>query len=249
MATTTAPVIKHRIESIDILRGLVMLIMAIDHIRDFFHQGHPEPTDLAVTTPILFFTRWITHFCAPAFVFLSGISAYLAGTRRTENQLSIFLVKRGLWLIVVELVLITFAITLNPGYNVLILQVIWAIGGSMILLGLLIWARASLPVIGIIGVIIFFGHNILDHVDPGAISKTFAWRLLLSAQGFGAFYPIGTNRGILMAYALLPWTGVMLVGYVFGSLYQSTFNAVRRKKNIAVFGPLVAAALFCVQGI
>src|ERR1700759_4618242 len=107
MTTAAAPVVKYRIESIDILRGLVMLIMAIDHIRDFFHHGHPEPTDLAVTTPILFFTRWMTHFCAPTFVFLSGMSAYLAGTRRTENQLSIFLVKRGLWLLFVEVALIT----------------------------------------------------------------------------------------------------------------------------------------------
>ncbi len=122
MTTAIAPVLKQRIESIDILRGLVMIIMAIDHVRDFFHAGHPEPTDLAITTPILFITRFATHFCAPAFVFLSGISAYLAGTRRTENQLSIFLIKRGLWLIVVELLLITLAITLNPFYNVFIFQ-------------------------------------------------------------------------------------------------------------------------------
>src|SRR6195952_5337579 len=141
MTAAVVPQQKYRIESIDILRGLVMVIMAIDHIRDFFH-GHPEPTDLAVTTPILFFTRWITHFCAPTFVFLSGISAYLAGTRRTQNQLAEFLVKRGLWLLAVEFILITLAITLNPLYNVLVFQVIWAIGGSMILLGLLIRLRA-----------------------------------------------------------------------------------------------------------
>ncbi|MDB5136321.1 MAG: hypothetical protein JWP37_2924 [Mucilaginibacter sp.] len=233
-ATALAP--KQRIDSIDILRGLVMLIMAIDHVRDLFHQGHPEPTDLAITTPILFFTRWITHFCAPAFVFLSGISAYLAGTRRTENQLSIFLIKRGLWLLVVELVFITFAITLNPFYNVLILQVIWAIGGSMILLGLLIWLRTSLTVIGIIGLIIFFGHNILDIVDAGAITKTFYWKLLLSAGGFSAYWPLSATRGILIAYALLPWTGVMLVGYVFGTLYKSSVDVVKRKKTLLYSG-------------
>ena len=155
-----------------------MLIMAIDHVRDVFHLGHPEPTDLSITTPILFFTRWITHFCAPTFVFLSGISAYLAGTRRTQNQLSAFLIKRGLWLIAVELVFISFGITLNPLYNVLILQVIWAIGGSMVLLGLLVWLRASVTVIGVIGVVIFFGHNIFDVVSPGAIANTFIWKLL-----------------------------------------------------------------------
>ncbi len=235
-AATATPVVKHRIESIDILRGLVMVIMAIDHIRDFFHYGHPEPTDLAITTPILFFTRWMTHFCAPTFVFLSGASAYLAGTRRSKNQFSAFLIKRGLWLLAVELILITFAITLNPLYNVLIFQVIWAIGASMILLGLLIWARASLPVIGVIGAIIFFGHNLLDLEKISVINNTFLGKLLLSGAGFGGYWPLGTKHGLLLAYALLPWTGVMLIGYVFGSLYKSSFDAVKRRKILLYSG-------------
>lgn len=247
MTTATAPVIKYRIESIDILRGVVMLIMAIDHVRDFFHAGHPEPTDLAITTPILFFTRFITHFCAPAFVFLSGVSAYLAGTRRTENQLSIFLIKRGLWLIAIEFLLITLAITLNPLYNVLIFQVIWAIGGSMILLGLLIWARASLTVIGIIGAVIFLGHNIFDFEKIDAINNTLAGKLLISGGGFGAFYPIGPNRGFLIAYALLPWTGVMMLGYVLGSLYKSTFDAAKRRKILLYTGMGTLAFFFIVR--
>jgi uncharacterized membrane protein len=244
MALTAAPATKYRIESIDILRGLVMLIMAIDHIRDFFH-GSPEPTNLAVTTPILFFTRWITHFCAPTFVFLSGISAFLAGTRRTRGQLSAFLITRGLWLLVVEVGLITFAITLNPFYNVLILQVIWAIGASMILIGILVRLRASLLFIGVVGMAIFFGHNIIDRVNFGHVTQTFWWRLLLSSNGFGAFYPTGVNRGILMAYALLPWTGVMMLGYVFGMIYKSSFDALKRRKILLNTG-LVLLALFFV---
>lgn len=242
-SVTTEP--KRRIESIDILRGLVMLIMALDHVRDFFHYGHPEPTDLAVTTPILFFTRWITHFCAPAFVFLSGTSAYLAGTRRTKSQFSSFLIKRGLWLIAVELVIITFAITLNPLYNVLILQVIWAIGGSMILLGLLIWFRASLTLIGILGAIIFFGHNIFDIVKIHAINDTFPGKLLFSGHGFGTFWPIAPKRGFILAYALVPWAGVMLIGYVFGSLYKSSVDAVKRRK-ILLYSGLFLLAIFLV---
>jgi uncharacterized membrane protein len=238
MAATT----KYRIESIDIVRGLVMLIMAIDHIRDIFH-GSPEPTDLAVTTPILFFTRWITHFCAPTFVFLSGVSANIAGTRRSKSVLSAFLIKRGLWLIVVELAVISFGITLNPLYNVLIFQVIWAIGGSMVLLGLLIGLRASVTVIGVIGAIIFFGHNILDIVNVGALGKTVVFKVLLTAGGFSGVIPIGPNRFILMAYALLPWTGVMLLGYVFGTLYKSTYDAVKRRK-ILLFTGLGLLALF-----
>src|ERR1700749_3320776 len=122
MQTTTIPGTKYRIESIDILRGLIMLIMALDHTRDFFHTHSPNPTDLATTTPILFFTRWITHFCAALFVFLSGVSANLAGGRRTKKELSLFLIKRGLWLIVVEFIFITFAFTLDPLYHLLIVH-------------------------------------------------------------------------------------------------------------------------------
>src|ERR1700744_5707777 len=116
---TTAPASKQRIQSIDLLRGAIMIIMALDHTRDFFHNAGPraDATDMATTTPILFFTRWITHFCAPNFVFLSGISAYIAGTRRTKSELSSFLIKRGLWLVFVEVVILTFAFTLNPLFN------------------------------------------------------------------------------------------------------------------------------------
>ena len=224
---------KQRIASIDMLRGAVMLIMALDHSRDFFHYGHPNPADLTVTTPLLFFTRWITHFCAPAFVFLSGISAYIAGTRRTKKELSLFLIKRGLWLIVVELVLITFAITLNPGYNVLILQVLWAIGGSMVLLGLLVWL--PLPVIGIIGAVIFFGHNIPGLEKASAVNDTLAGKLLLSGHQRD-YWQLDTDHKLNIAYALLPWTGVMIIGYVFGSLYQRSFDAVRRKKTLLYSG-------------
>jgi len=224
-----------------------MLIMAVDHVRDTFHLAQPEPTNLAITTPILFFTRWITHFCAPTFVFLSGISACLAGMRRTKNELGAFLIKRGLWLIVVEVVFITFAITLNPLYTVLILQVIWAIGGSMVLLGLLVSLRASTTVIGAIGAIIFFGHNILDIVHPGAIVNTFTWKLLLSAGGFNSFVQVSTNHYILMAYALLPWTGVMLVGYVFGSLYKSTVDTARRRKTLLYSGAGLLTLFFVLR--
>src|SRR6202012_691440 len=151
---------KQRIESIDILRGAIMLIMAIDHCRDFFHHAGPlgDPENLQTTTPFFFFTRWITHYCAPNFVFLSGISAFLAGIRRSGAELQLFLIKRGLWLMLVEVVFLTLAITFNPLYNTIIFQVLWVIGFSMVILGLL--CRLSLPVIGIIGGLIFFGHDI-----------------------------------------------------------------------------------------
>jgi uncharacterized membrane protein len=243
IATSAIPAKKIRIESIDILRGLVMLIMAVDHVRDFFSYHHPDPTNLAVTTPFLFFTRLITHFCAPTFVFLSGISAYLAGTRRTKAQLSAFLIKRGFWLLAVEFIFITFAITLDPLYHLFILQVIWAIGGSMILLGLLVWL--PLPVVGVIGAIIFFGHNLTDVENISAVNNSLAGKMLLTGAGFGGFYPLGNGRGMLVAYALLPWAGVMMIGYVFGSLYKSSYDAVKRRKTLLYSG-LGLLALFLV---
>src|ERR1700750_250201 len=131
---------KQRIQSIDILRGVVMLIMAIDHVRDYFHVTAftDSPTNLATTTPQLFFTRWITHFCAPTFVFLSGTSAFLAGQRRTKNELSRFLLTRGAWLILSDMLIITFLFTFDPLYHVVVLEVLWAIGFGMIILALLI---------------------------------------------------------------------------------------------------------------
>ncbi len=221
---------KTRIASIDLLRGLVMLIMAIDHLRDLLHFGHPDPTDLQTTTPILFFSRWITHFCAPTFVFLSGISAFLAGKRRTNREMSAFLVKRGLWLLFVEGIIINFATSVDPLYLVIVLQVIWAIGGSMILLGLLVRTNASPGAIGGIGLIIFLGHNVIDLLHNNTIDTSLPWRLLLSARGFNTVDPIGPDHFLLVAYALLPWTGVMLVGYSLGTLY--TKEAARRKKTL-----------------
>ncbi len=244
-SVNAAHIQKRRIESIDILRGLVMLIMAIDHTRDFLLAGHPDPVNLATTTPILFFTRWITHFCAPTFVFLSGISAFLAGKRRTIGQLTSFLISRGVWLIAVEVILITFALTLDPFFNVFILQVIWAIGGSMVLLGIMVRLKASPYVIGITGLVIFFGHNIIDVVNFGAAAKTFTWHLLLSAKGFSDYWPIGHGRGLLVPYALLPWAGVMMVGYAFGSIYESSFDAAKRRKILLNSG-FSLLALFLV---
>src|SRR3954471_9363662 len=122
-----------RINSIDIVRGIVMVIMAFDHVRDFFHAiaNTEDPLNLATTTPFLFFTRWITHFCAPVFVFLSGTSIYLQGLRKPKKELGISLVKRGGWLILAEITIISFGWTFNPHYNFIPLQVIWAIGASM----------------------------------------------------------------------------------------------------------------------
>lgn len=239
---TSLPAVKHRIESIDILRGLIMVIMALDHTRDFFHLGLPNPTTLATTTPILFFTRWITHFCAPTFVFLSGVSIYLAGTKRSKRELNLFLFKRGLWLIFVGMAIRPFAVTLNPMYNEILFEVIWAIGVSMIITSLLI--RLPVTLIGVIGGLIFFGHNMLDYIQlPKDGAANVLWTLFFTAHR-DKIIITGTHY-IVALYAVIPWTGVMLLGYVFGALYKSSYGQHKRKQVLLISG-LSLMALFLI---
>ena len=221
-----------RIDSIDVLRGLVMVIMALDHVRDYFHQS-VNPLDLSTTTPFLFFTRWITHFCAPVFVFLSGTSIYLQSLRKTKKVLQSFLIKRGLWLIFIEIVIISFAWTFNPHFQIIILQVIWAIGISMVLLALLV--RLPFKVILVIGFIIVFGHNLLDIPEsaPGFVPG-FWWDLL--HHGFFARYPIGQSHVLLILYPFLPWVGLMMLGYCTGVFFSPKFTAGQRRKILNLTG-------------
>src|SRR6187399_3319842 len=150
---------RSRIQSIDLLRGLVMIIMALDHTRDFFHAQamSEDPLNPATTTPILYFTRWITHFCAPVFVFLAGSSIFLQGLRKSKKELSLFIIKRGIWLLFIEIFVINFAFFFDIHFAVIGLQTIWSIGMSMIILGIFIWL--PFPVILISGLVIVLGHN------------------------------------------------------------------------------------------
>jgi len=230
--------LKQRVQSIDIVRGIIIIIMTLDHVRDFFHIHAMDEDPLAFSKPLIFFTRWVTHYCAPTFVFLSGVSAWLAGQKRTKSQLSVFLLKRGFWLILAEIILMSFAFTFNPAYNLLILEVLWAIGVSMIILGLLVWAPQK--VIAIIGLVIFFGHNLVDYVQVPTTGWGVAVRILLS--GSGGFYPIGFERGALIGYAPIPWAGVLLLGYTAGQLYnQAVYTAEQRRKILTIAG---ASAIF-----
>ncbi|MGN6491430.1 MAG: DUF1624 domain-containing protein [Agriterribacter sp.] len=224
-----------RIASIDILRGLVMIVMALDHTRDFFHETAftADPLDPATTSVPLFFTRWITHFCAPVFVFLSGISAYLSGQRKTPAATSSFLIKRGMWLVLAEVVIITFGITFNPFYNFIIFQVIWAIGWSMILLGLLL--RTSYMAIFITGIVIFIGHNFLKYIPvPQEGAAGTLWTILLTSRG--AVLPLDGQRFVAVFYTILPWTSVMLLGYCTGAWFKKGFDAKKRKRLLRITG-------------
>ena len=223
---------QKRIASIDLLRGLVMIIMALDHTRDMFHIEAltGDPLDLSTTTPFLYFTRWITHFCAPTFVFLSGVSAWLQSRRKTTKELSHFLITRGLWLIFLEVTVITLCITGDIHFGFFVLQTIWSIGISMVILGLAIWLPFN--VILIIGLLIVFGHNSLDFAEAKQMGNVNVfWHFLHQP---GVFHLWG-NHMLGEFYPFLPWTGLMMLGYCAGKIF-SNVEAERRKKILLFTG-------------
>lgn len=230
---------RTRLDSIDILRGLVMVIMAIDHVRDYFSNAHTPPMDVAHTWAALFFTRWITHFCAPVFVFLAGTGAYLYGSRgRTPQQLARFLWTRGLWLVFLELTFLKMAwgFSWNPDRFALI--VIWAMGWSMILLS----AAIRLPVraVGAIGIGIILLHDAFTGVRANTFGPlAWLWTVLF---GRGEI-PLGSHSRVLVEYAIVPWFGVMAAGYAAGVLFQ--WEPARRRQTLRRIG-LAAIALFLV---
>ena len=230
---------KKRIGSIDLLRGLVMIIMALDHVRDYFHSGafQFDPLDLEKTDGILFFTRWITHFCAPVFMFLAGTSAFLVGQKKSKKELSLFLLKRGIWLVLLELTVINFGWNFDIAFHNIYFIVIWALGISMILLAGLIHLPKTL--ILIFGIVLITGHNLLDnfHVEGNNL-KAFGWALLHEMNFFS-----WQGKNILVGYPILPWIGVMALGYCFGSLYTSEFSPEKRKRLLLLIGGS-AVALF-----
>jgi uncharacterized membrane protein len=231
----------YRVQSIDLLRGLVMIIMALDHVRDYFNADAflYDPTDLTKTNAGLFFTRWITHFCAPAFMFLSGTSAFLVGQRKGKRALSTFLLTRGLWLIFLELTVVNFAWFFNASFPMITFLVIWALGVSMIALALLIWL--PLRVILFISVLMIAGHNLLDGVTvEGNGGAALAWSFLHQMQGF----PFD-KRTIFIAYPIIPWIGVMSLGYCLGQLYVKEDDA-RKRKKILLWSGIISIVLFVV---
>ena len=210
-----------------------MILMALDHVRMFFALGtwYADPTNLATTTPLLFFTRWITHFCAPVFVFLAGTSAYLYEIRKASTrETARFLFRRGLWLIFFELVVISFAWTFDATYRLLILQVIWAIGISMLVLSGLVflpdrWILA-------IGLILVFGHNLLESVRvDGSSAQDLLWYALHQPDSV-----LVGGRMINFVYPVLPWIGLMALGYVCGRMYRKDFPVEQRRRWLSTVG-------------
>lgn len=221
-----------------------MVLMTLDHVRDFFHNKAmlEDPLDLSVTTPLIYFTRWVTHFCAPVFVFLSGLSAYLAGQRRTTSELSKFLITRGLWLILIEFTVVTFGWTFNPAYPFFIMQVIWAIGASMLVLGLLVWLPSGVILLFSLTLIGF--HHVLDLFENRVtVPLGFFWDLM--HHGHFTPYPAFGNHQFLIVYPFIPWVGIMGVGYWFGKYYTPSFAPAIRKRTGMMIG-IASLALFLI---
>ncbi len=235
--------IKERIYSIDLLRGFVMIVMLLDHTRDFVHAGalQFDPTDLSKTNVALFFTRWITHFCAPIFVFLAGTSICLQRMYgKSDAELSRFLWTRGLWLIILEFTVVRFGYSFNFDYSFIgMAQVIWVIGVSMIVMAALIYLPVKL--VGAIGIAMIVLHNLLDPIQvppdiafmstPPPDFLQAVW-LVLHQQ---AVIPITSGSKAFVAYPLIPWIGVMAAGYAFGALYGMERD-LRRKWLLALGG-------------
>jgi uncharacterized membrane protein len=234
---------RPRIDSVDLLRGIVMVVMLLDHTRDFTHwtTGTFEPTDLTRTWPTLFFTRWITHYCAPLFVLLAGVGSYLQlGRGKSKAELSSFLWKRGVWLVFLEIVVVRVLVTFEADFISFlgVLQVIWVLGVSMIALAALI----HLPVraIALIGGAMILLHNLLDAVNvpewqgPGSPIGITDRLWMILHQG-GAFPLAGVGSPVVFVlYPLIPWIGVMAVGYVLGHVYD--WEPHRRQRFLVRLG-------------
>jgi uncharacterized membrane protein len=206
---------RPRLDSVDLLRGLIMVLMALDHVRDFFTNAHFDPLNLTQTNPALFMTRWITHFCAPVFTFLAGTGAFLALTRgKTKRQLSWFLLSRGLWLALLEVTWVRcLGWEFNFDYHSIGVATLWSIGWSMVVLSVLVflptWA------VTVVGVTIIAVHNAFDWVQPENFgSFGWLWTVLHISQ---SFQPAPGFR-FIVGYPLVPWIGVVAAGYGFGQL-------------------------------
>lgn len=252
MASTTAPAALapaavrvsqfnaqfQRVVSIDVLRGLAMVIMALDHTRDFFTNVHFATEDVSHTYAALFFTRFVTHYCAPVFSFLAGTGAYLA-TRRGKSiqQVSWFFFTRGLWLVLLEITIVDFSWTFTPWAAA---GVIWILGWSMVCMALLV--RLPIRWIGIFGVGMIATHNLLDRVDPAWFGKFYWLWMMLHVPGQIQVTPSYTFMNL---YVLIPWVGVMAAGFAFGAVLMRP----DRRKVILVLGTSVTVLFLLLRGL
>ena len=232
---------SYRISSIDLLRGIIMVIMALDHTRDFFHSEAliSDPTALDKTTVSLFFTRWITHFCAPGFVFLAGTSAFISGASKTKYALSKFLLTRGAWLILLELVVLRAFYLFNFYYDVTFLTVLWVIGWCMIFLAGLVFVPLKWNVVIALCIILFHDALGLIPIEPNQFIYA-PWVILMRT----GFLPITPDHTFIISYPIIPWLGIMLLGYCAGKLY--TDYDVHTRKRWLIWSGTITIVLFII---
>ena len=233
-----ASIPKKRIASVDLLKGLVMVIMALDHVRDYFHYSafFFDPTDPTQTTIPIFFTRWMTNFCAPAFSLLAGLSACMLGKRMTPGELSGFLFKRGLWLVFIEISIVTFGWYFDVHFRNIGLQTIWSLGMSMIVLAGVVHIPKNR--ILLFSCLLIFGHNLLDSIH---FNDNILWAILHERHRF----EWTDGHYFVTAYSLIPWVAVMSLGYYLGSLYDSSYDPRKRRKILNLSG-ITAIILYFV---
>ncbi|MEQ9875378.1 DUF1624 domain-containing protein [Pectobacterium brasiliense] len=239
--------ISQRLIAIDALRGLVMVLMLLDHVRETFylHLQLADPIDVTSTDPMLFINRTLAHLCAPVFVFLTGLSAALYHQKvQDRRQTALFLFQRGLILILLELTLVNFAWTFQFPPQVIYLQVIWAIGMSMIALSALIWLPAGL--VFILGIVIVGGHNLLDSLQASAGS---IWSIPWAILHDRGWIDIGDTFRMRTSYPVLPWIGVISLGYVAGALYRKEVFPLQRQKVLLTLTGITLALFFVLRSI
>ncbi|WDG44752.1 DUF1624 domain-containing protein [Pseudomonas synxantha] len=231
---TDATTLRQRLQSIDALRGLVILFMLLDHVRETFllHRQVSDPMSIDSTEPALFVSRTLAHLCAPVFVLLTGLSAWLYGQKyQGRRDVSAFLFKRGLFLVVLEFTLVNFAWTFQLPPTVIYMQVIWAIGVSMIALAALVWLPRALLIS--LALVIIAGHNLLDavHLAPGSTSQAL-WSILHERS----WIQVSENLRLRVTYPVLPWIGVIALGYGVGPWFANVTPPARRQRYLLTAG-------------
>jgi uncharacterized membrane protein len=241
LARSAAPSVR-RVDAIDVLRGAVMVLMVLDHTRDYFGDASLVPTDLSRASPALFLTRWVTHFCAPVFAFLAGTGAYLAGSRGwSRYDLAAFLATRGIWLIFLEVTVVRFGLFFDPVSAPVLLTVLWSIGASFLVLAGLVFLPSR--VVGALGVLLIATHGLADGFLPATPAPaTQAASALLLRPGL---LPLPDGVTVFVAYPLLPWLGVVAAGYGFGEVIR--LEPGRRRQVMAITGVVLIAAFVILR--
>jgi uncharacterized membrane protein len=237
-AAAAKPAIRQRVTSVDLVRGMIMILMALDHTRDYFSNLRFQPEDLAKSTPLLFATRWITHFCAPTFFLLAGVGASLAlSSGKSKGDLSKFLFTRGLWLVVLEFTVSAFGWNFKLGFP-MILLVLWALGWSMVILSGLVFLPK--PIVAAISIITIAGHNLLDSIGGQSMAGGSPFWHVLHQPGLISQKPV-----VIVAYPLIPWFAVMALGFVLGDVFK--WEPGRRRKFLISTGALCIVAFVLIR--